>query len=182
MKEIWKDVKGYEGLYLVSNLGRVKGIERVTKYKEDAKKGKQHFVKEKIKNISEKQNGYQVVNLYKNNKGKSEYLHRVVANAFLPNPENLPTVNHKDFNKKNNCVDNLEWCSYADNNKHARQNLIFQFSRVRDIEAKNIKTNKIEIITNLNKWCKENKHDRASVYKVLAGQNAYHHNMIFRYI
>ena len=91
--EDWKPIKDFE-VYLVSNLGNV--------YSTKSKK-KMHLHKMK--------NGYMHINLSKNNKKHSFYVHRLVANAFIPNPKNLPQVNHKDENKENNCVSNLEWCS-----------------------------------------------------------------------
>lgn len=96
MKEIWKDIEGYEGDYQVSNLGRIKSF-----------KGK----KEKIRKPGVIRGGYLGIMLSKNNKSKSFKIHRLVAMTFIPNPNNYPEVNHKDENKKNNCVDNLEWCT-----------------------------------------------------------------------
>lgn len=94
--EIWKDIKEYEGLYQVSNLGRIKSLK---------------FGKEKILKPINHTGGYLCVDLSKNNKRLYVKIHRLVAEAFIPNPENLLQVNHKDENKKNNCVDNLEWCT-----------------------------------------------------------------------
>lgn len=93
-KEYWKPVVGYEGHYQVSNFGRVKSI----------KFGKEIILKQKIKG------GYYCVNLSKNNKVKTYLVHRLVAEAFISNPDNLPQVNHKDEDKTNNIYTNLEWC------------------------------------------------------------------------
>ena len=106
MKEEWRDIKGYEGLYQVSNLGRVKRlvfINNVTK-KDQCKILKLNKTKK-----------YVIVILCKEGIVKGHYVHRLVANAFLPNPNNLPEVNHKDEDKTNNCVDNLEWCTHLYN-------------------------------------------------------------------
>lgn len=102
--EIWKDCKGYEGLYQVSNLGRIWSIKR-QKY---------------LKGCGDK-DGYLRVSLTaKNGKVKTEKIHRLVAIAFISNPLGLPVVNHKDENKQNNTVDNLEWCSVGYNTIYSR--------------------------------------------------------------
>ena len=113
MEEIWKDIEGYEGLYQVSNFGRVKSLERWRKGN-----GKSVLVKGKIKCPRDNGRGYYVVNLYKNNQRKVEYIHRLVAMAFIPNPNNLPQVNHKSEIKNDNSVGNLEWCSCKYNNSY----------------------------------------------------------------
>lgn len=95
--EVWKDVAGYEGLYQVSNLGRVRRF---------YKNGKEHQLKPQPCGF-----GYRFVILCKNGIRKQLLLHRLVAMAFIPNPGKLPEVNHKDEIKTNNCVDNLEWCA-----------------------------------------------------------------------
>lgn len=94
-QEVWKDIKGYEGLYQVSNSGRVKSF---------------HHNKEKILKGSANDMGYLHVGLNKNGKCKFKMNHRLVAEAFIPNQNNLPFINHKDCNPLNNQVDNLEWC------------------------------------------------------------------------
>ena len=117
MDEIWKDIPHYEGLYQVSNYGRVKSVGRYVEYVREGKTQK-HWVPERIKAQSLKPNGYQTLQLFKNNKAKNEYVHRLVAMAFIPNPDNLPQVNHKDEDKANNIVDNLEWCDNSYNQKY----------------------------------------------------------------
>lgn len=110
--EIWKNIQGYEGLYQVSNLGRVKSLEK----QRDNGKGI-YFTKEKILKLNNDKN-YLGVCLFKNNKRKPFKVHRLVAEAFIPNPDNLPQVNHKDENKQNNRADNLEWCTQKYNNNY----------------------------------------------------------------
>lgn len=104
MQEIWKDIEGYEGLYEVSNMGRVRNrFGRILT--QDYKKGTQ----------------YKRVHLCKDNKAKHYSTHRLVAIAFLPRIEGKDTVNHLDHNKENNCVDNLEWASLKENCEYAAQ-------------------------------------------------------------
>lgn len=107
MEEIWKDIKEYEGLYQVSNLGNVRSLnynrQKITKQLRP------------YKNIR----GYWVVSLFKNNKQKTKMVHRLVAESFIENIENNIIVNHKDGNKNNNCADNLEWCTPQYNIKEA---------------------------------------------------------------
>lgn len=113
MKEIWKDVVGFEGLYMVSNLGRIKSVERYMQ-----NHSKLQLVPERIKSQRVGTNGYLHTDLYKNNKQTTVKIHRVVAEAFIDNPDNKGTVNHKDGNKYNNCVDNLEWMTQSEQNFH----------------------------------------------------------------
>lgn len=103
MKEKWKDIKGYEGLYQVSNLGRIKSLRGNS---------------ERILKPGANNKGYLYVRLYKNSKSKWFTLHRLVAEAFIPNPENKSQVNHIDEDKTNNVVSNLEWMTPKDNANH----------------------------------------------------------------
>ena len=104
--EIWKDIEGYEGLYQVSNMGRVKSLNYRRTGKEEILEG--------LKNTW----GYLYVQLSKDGKVKQCRINRLVAQAFLPNPDNLPIINHKDEDKCNNHMDNLEWCSHSYNNTY----------------------------------------------------------------
>ena len=98
--EVFMDIKGYEGIYQVSNLGRVRNS------------------KGKIMKQHKKNDGYMTIDLYKDGKRKTHKVHRLVAITFIPNPENKRTVNHKDEVKTNNHVDNLEWMTTAENNSY----------------------------------------------------------------
>lgn len=113
MKEIWKDIENYEGVYQISNMGRIKVLDHtITK-----KDGRKLRIKEKILTPTirgKKGNEYYHITL----KRKCYRVNRLVAKAFIPNPNNLPCVNHKDENKLNNKVSNLEWCTYQYNNTY----------------------------------------------------------------
>ena len=111
MTDIWKDIKDYEGLYQVSNWGRVKSLGNGGTYKTSR-------ILKTVKDI----NGYFYVTLWKNGKQKHCLVHRLVATAFLDNPDNFPCINHKDEVKTNNSVENLEWCSYKYNNNYGSHN------------------------------------------------------------
>ena len=113
-KEVWRDIEGYEGYYQVSNIGKVRSLDRVVVHEEGTKRNlKGDILKTHIKY------GYVYVTLSKNNKLKSYRVHRLVAKAFIPNPNNYPSVNHKDENRKNNNVTNLEWCTVKYNNEYS---------------------------------------------------------------
>lgn len=114
MIEIWKDIEGYEGLYEVSSYGRVRSLQRTRK----GSYGSIRIVYEKILNHKIDKDGYHTVSLSKEGKMKYIRVHRLVAQAFIPNPDNLPQVNHRDEDKSNNCVENLEWCDAKYNSNY----------------------------------------------------------------
>lgn len=115
MTEVWKDIAGYEGLYQVSNFGRVRSLDRYVPHKSFGKK----FCKGCIMSEHTNNAGYKTVNLCKDNRYKSYDINRLVALAFVPIREPDKTeVNHKDENKMNNQVDNLEWVTKSENEAH----------------------------------------------------------------
>ena len=114
MQEIWKDIEGYEGFYQVSNKGRVKSLKRKICSNSNHK---YNTLSEKLLKLSGGGKYIQVI-LCKDGKTSAKLVHRLVAQAFIPNPNNYPVINHKDENKKNNDVRNLEWCTYKYNNEY----------------------------------------------------------------
>jgi hypothetical protein len=136
--EIWKDIKGYEGLYQVSNTGKIKSLERLRK-----NHSKTQIVEEKIKSTRKDQQGYLLLDLYKDNKPKTVRVHRIVAETFILNSENKETVNHIDGNKENNDVSNLEWSTFEEQNNHLYKNkLKTQSSIERAVKSMNKATSK----------------------------------------
>lgn len=116
MEEIWKDVIGYEGLYQISNYGNIKSLKKwIRQYNK-------YINKEKLLKPCVNKIGYYVVVLYKNKNKRSHLLHRLIAEAFIPNPENKPQINHIDGNKMNYNISNLEWCTQSENMIHAFKN------------------------------------------------------------
>lgn len=118
MREEWRDIKGFEGKYMVSNLGIVKSLN----YNRTGKEG--------ILEGYDKGKGYLYVNLYKDGKMKNCRINRLVAQAFLENPDNLPEVNHKDENPKNNRVENLEWCTKQYNVEYSQAKAVIGINKV----------------------------------------------------
>lgn len=114
--EEWKDIQGYENLYQVSSFGRVKSI-----------------IYNKIILPIDNGCGYFMVSLSKNLKTNYYFVHRLVAQTFIPNYFNLSVINHKDENKKNNCVDNLEWCTASENTKYSHCIPIIQLDKNKNI-------------------------------------------------
>ena len=141
MNEEWKDIKGYEGRYQVSNLGRVKSLNY------------NHTKKEKILKLKPNRKGYFEVFLYKNGERRAFKVHRLVALHFIPNPNNYPQVNHKDENKQSNCVDNLEWCTnkynmnYGTRSKRASESMKGKYEG-----SKNPQARKVQCVTTGKKF------------------------------
>jgi hypothetical protein len=151
MEEQMKDIKDYEGLYQVSNLGTVYSV----------KSGK--FLKPRKTKL-----GYILIDLYKNNKQKTYYLHRLVAQAFIPNPLNLPEVNHKSEIKTDNRVENLEWMSHKENINYGSRTercskKVLQFTREGEFVAEYSSTHEAERQTgiyfqSISQCCKGKRH------------------------
>ena len=110
MQEIWRDIEGYEGLYQVSNKRRVKSLNY------------RHTGKEEVLKQGKTKKGYLLVCLSKGGKHKNYQVHRLVASAFISNPENYPVINHLDENASNNCIENLEWCTQKYNCNYGTRN------------------------------------------------------------
>ena len=117
MQEIWKDVVGYEGYYQVSNLGRVKSVDRIVIMKNQFCEFEK-MRKSKLLKTAKLKSGYMQVGLCKNGIMTNKRIHRLVCESFIENKNNYPIINHKDENKANNNVDNLEWCTHSYNRNY----------------------------------------------------------------
>jgi hypothetical protein len=115
--EQWKEIKGYEGWYEISSFGVIRSVDR----KVDFEDGRYANYKGKLIKKVVNSNGYYVSTLWKNSKSKTVYIHRLVAEYFILNPDNKKFINHIDGNKLNNTIENLEWVTQLENSKHAQQ-------------------------------------------------------------
>lgn len=145
MEEVWKDIKGFEGRYQVSNLGRVKSLARMVHHRASNRtKGFDCLIHERIMKLHLSNSGYLFVTFNLGCSTCGKFIHRLVADAFIPNPDNLPEVNHKDENKLNNVVcfnpdgsldiqhTNLEWCTPSYNMRYGKIAVVRQRGNIRN--------------------------------------------------
>ena len=151
-EEIWRPIVGYEGLYEVSSYGRVRSLDRYD--------SNNHFLKGRILKLCADKDGYLNVGLSSNNKVKKYKVHRLVAEVFIPNPNNLPQVNHKDENPSNNRVENLEMCDAKYNSNYGSRK-----DRVRDTAIKNGSWTGLSKEEYKKKYYQENKEHRKRYYQ-----------------
>lgn len=158
MEEIWKDIKGYEGLYQVSNFGRVK---RIVEYKN---RFKEH--NERILKLNKDKDGYCLVHLCKNGIAKCKKVHRLVAEAFIENPKNYEMINHKNEIKNDNRIENLEWCNVTYNNNY-KSALTRKYKKVEMLNLEGIVLREYESILQASI---ENNLDKSHIVKCCKGK------------
>ncbi|ALA07769.1 hypothetical protein BC01_191 [Bacillus phage BC01] len=183
--EAWKPVKGFEGLYLVSREGRVKGVDRVIKHVRS--KTGTCLYKGKMLSIKHRADGYKEVTLYKEGKRLDKMVHILVAEAFVPNddPVNKTKVNHKDEDKSNNIAINLEWCTIAYNNNYGtrRQRVAEKnkrSSKCKAVKATNIETGETKIFHSL-RATEEHGFSSGNVAKCCKGKYKSHKGYYWEY-
>lgn len=188
-KKYGKTYLGFEGRYQVSNLGRVKSLKRVVKTGRNGHRTIQETI---IKPRLDKKRGYQTINLRIYPKRYSFSLHKLVAELFIPNPDNLPEVNHKDNNPSNNRADNLEWCNQSYNIKYAykygnakptsgcfkKGNIPHNLKKVSQYDKKG---NFIKTYSSVKLAAKSINRTPTSIFNCLAGRTRYAGGYIWRY-
>ena len=171
--EEWNDIKNYEGIYKVSNKGNVKSIPRI-----DANGV---WREEKILKPILAKSGYLVVGLSKNGKEKQYRIHRLVAEAFIPNPNSFSCINHKDEDRTNNCVENLEWCTIGYNNNYGNRIKKVIKSMGKPIIAITPSNGSISFYPSISIASRETNSSRRHISGVLKGKRNYHNGRKWRY-
>jgi hypothetical protein len=177
MQEIWKDIKGYEGLYKVSNLGRVKSLNRVIKNKN----GSLRSLEERMLNPLKDTDGYLMVGLFQYGNQKRCKIHRLVAETFLENPNNKPQVNHINEIKSDNKLSNLEWVTAKENVNHGSAPKRRAESRMKRVVQISIEGEEIRTFKSMNEVA-ECGFTRQSVQKVCKGYRKTHKGFVWRFL
>lgn len=191
MTEQWKPIKGYEGIYEVSNLGRVKSVTRMCWNGSVWWKKPEQMIKPQP---SHKRNNYVYIGLCKHGKPKTLKLHRLVATAFVPNPHDYPQVNHKDENVLNNTADNLEWvtaqqnCDYGNHNCNLRDSVrrsakFKAASKLREKKVAQIEgTNVVKVWNSVTEAARKTGCSESAISMCCTGVRNTHHGFRWQYL
>lgn len=174
MKEIWKDIPEYEGLYQASNLGKIKRVDRYAKCfisnQHKSNVATKKHLKEKILKCKVDKDGYYGISLHKDGKTKYFRVCRLIAMAFMPSNDKALQINHKDENKRNDCVDNLEWCTCKYNQNYGMRNKKISKSRMRKVYKYDLQGNFIEEFESINSAAKSVNKSFSNISLVCSGK------------
>lgn len=176
--EIWKNIKGYEGLYQVSNMGRVKSLGR-TLIKKD---GRKFTVKERFLKPGTTKDGYPIVVLYAAGSHKTLTVHRLVCTAFNENTENKPCINHINENKTDNRASNLEWCTHKENNNHGTRIARVAKACSKPVGQYTLFGELVKVWNSPREAGKQGGFDHGTISNVANGKRKTHKGFIWRYI
>lgn len=176
MEEIWKEAIGYEGCYMISNLGRVKNMNRIVKSKNTTR-----IIPERFLKIRNDKYGYPMVHLSVKQKVTYPRVHKLVAKAFIPNPNNYPQINHKNGIKTDNRVKNLEWCTNSQNITHAFRVLKIRNGRSRKVNQYDLDENFIKTWDSIIEACNTLNIGRATIGDSLRNRYKNPRKFIWKY-
>lgn len=174
MEEIWRDIKGYEGLYQVSSFGRVRSLDRLD--------GANRRLTGKILKCGTDKDGYLQVTLCKDSTKSTKKIHRLVAQAFVSNSENKPEINHIDEDKANNRVNNLEWSTRKENNNHGTHNERSSRTQSIPIISTNLKTGECREFYGTNECGRQLNLNPGHINEVLKGKRRQTGGYTFKYL
>ena len=177
--EIWKPVKGYENCYEVSDAGRIRSLDRTIVFKDGRKR---KFYGQILNTQSTNNSGYITVGLHDTGSAKTVLLHRVVAEAFIDNPNGYEEVNHIDQNKFNNSASNLEWCTHKENVNHGDEIERGAIKQRKSFRQLDMDGNLIRVWNGFKKMQRETGFERKSVYECCIGKRESYKGYRWEYV